>query len=72
MRTLRLCLEGTIILALLGGLGIAVVAQSEQGIAEGEVESALFVGNSLTYRDGGVETQVTGLAARRPRITNSC
>ncbi len=42
MYALRLSLAGTIILALLGGLGIAVVAQSEQGIAEGEVESALF------------------------------
>jgi hypothetical protein len=61
MRTLRLSLTGTVIVALLAGLSGAVLAQD--GEAEtGERETILFVGNSFTFFNDGVETHVQALA----------
>lgn len=61
MRTLRLRLVAIVTVALVLGAVAAVVAQDVDDEVV-EPESILFVGNSLTYRNGGVGTHVAGLA----------
>ena len=69
MRTFRLSLTGTVILALLGGLGSAVVAQMDAdpeavyftatGEVTGVVDGMLSVGDGLwSWRDGAVTIEV--------------
>ena len=58
MRTLRLSLTGTVIVALLGAVGIPVSAQVEE-----PTERILFVGNSFTFNAGGVDNHFEGLVA---------
>jgi hypothetical protein len=62
MRTLRLSLAGTVIVVLVGGLSSVVMAQdaTEQAV---EPDSILFVGNSLTFFNDGVEQHVAALTA---------
>lgn len=62
MRTLRVFLAGTAIVGMLGGLGSVVVAQDATDQAV-EPDSILFVGNSFTYFNDGVENHVAALAA---------
>ena len=61
MRTLRLSLAGAVVLALLGGPGSVVMAQDATDQAV-EPDSILFVGNSFTFFNDGVEDYVTALA----------
>lgn len=62
MRRSQLTLVATLAVALFLNTGAGTVAQ---GVDEDAVdpESVLFVGNSFTYFNGGVEKQVAGLAA---------
>lgn len=62
MSTSQLSLAGTLSFLLAVALGSGVAAQSET-TATGLPESVLFIGNSTTYWNGGVEQQVRDLAA---------
>jgi hypothetical protein len=73
MSTLRLSLVGMVILALLGGSASATLAQSETHAPRDAPTSVLFVGNSYTYWNDGVDTHVAALAASEdpPRVFNA-
>jgi hypothetical protein len=66
MRTLRLALAGTVMLALLGAPAGSVLAQSADDATAAptsEPGSILFVGNSYTYWLDGVDAELARLVA---------
>jgi len=62
MQKFRMPLIAAVVVALVGGLGVAATGQV-QSDEEQEPGSLLFVGNSFTFFNGGVEKQVAALAA---------
>jgi len=66
MRTLRLSLTGTVILALLGGLGGTVMAQADEGQA-----SATYVTGEDTWDESTAEGYLSKLEMSDPRASGT-
>ncbi len=66
MRTLRLSLVGTVVLALLGGLGGVAIAQSEDGSSD-EVEPYAAV-SGLVGTSGKIGTEETEVGTALPEV----